>query len=225
VRPVGPHPKIPLLVLVALLWIGPARAALAEPPELAGDWYVLVHYRDTAGEDPDQLFWDDEVWRFEPHADGLRWTRHPHVTLRDDTGRTEKLPGGGEARAAGGWSPSPAQWAEIQGRLQVDGHEARSKTLRGSAGAGYRSRGGPRPGSASMVAYAEEWAIEGPADRPVFVRRDSLASGRADPAIGRTVFDAHAWSEDGRELRGAYRRDDRLTGEFRMLRIRIGSGR
>ena len=123
-RPVGPHPKIPLLVLVALLWIGPARAALAEPPELAGDWYVLVHYRDTAGEDPDQLFWDDEVWRFEPHADGLRWTRHPHVTLRDDTGRTEKLPGGPQ-----GPGPRPAETKNLRDVGIWGGRPAASRRL------------------------------------------------------------------------------------------------
>jgi len=220
-----------------ITWIALAAAALARAdgpaPEpvlptaadgLVGDWYVLVHYRDRDAEDPEQIQWDDQIWRLVARRGGLEWTLYPHVVLRDRTGRFERLPSGAEARTVGAWSPSPAQLDEIRAGLTLDEHEARSKRLRLAASGGWASDEAMRPASASAVAYAESWTIEGPPGRPVFVRRATLGSPRTDPARGRTVFTTREGSPGGDELRGDYERDGRLVGRFRMIRMRDAGG-
>lgn len=242
-------------ILVALA-VGPAAArddtAPATPVRLAGDWYVLVHYRETPrevprevprqapreeaerrdpgaarsgtqrGDDPGPVDWDDEIWRLDAQGDRLVWTLHPHVVFRDPSGRFVRLPSGSEARTAGAFLPSAAQRAEIARGLELDAHASRRKTLRGTPSGGYRSAGAMRHASASAIAYGETWAIEGPPARPVFVRHARLASGRTDPAEGRTTFTTRRVLAGGDELRGDYERDGRLVGEFRMIRMGVG---
>lgn len=232
-RPVSTHARlrdwIILAVAVVLATPGVPRsgAAAASPtPLLDGDWYVLVHYRDARADDPDALFWDDEIWRFARRGDGrLVWTLHPHVGLRDATGRFDRLPSGAEARTSGAWTPNEAQREEIETALVLDDHEVRTKRLQGSPADGYRSRGAMRPASASAVAYQEAWSVEAPAGLPELTRRATLVSGRADAAEGLTSFRTTAVSDDRAELRGAFVRDGHLVGEFRATRIRVAEGR
>ena len=216
--------------MLACVWLASsivctAAAGPTLPVEsLVGDWYVLVHYSDRAVPDPDPaaLQWDDAVWRFEARSrDRLVWTLHPHVTLRDRTGRLDRLPSGAEARTTGAWTPNAAQREQIASGLELDGHEARTKTLRGSSAHGYRSREAARAGSASTIAYEEQWAIEMRDGLPVLSRRNTLASGRADAAVGDTTFRVTRVSQDGAELSGDFDRDGRLVGEFRMIRIHV----
>ena len=209
-------------------WAGSAPAVPASPGtdpagpvSLEGDWYVLVHYRDE-GSDDGQQYWDDEIWRFARRGGRLSWSLHPHVSLRDTTGRTETLPSGEEARTVGAWSPSPAQLEEIRSALELDGHESRAKSLRGSPESGWRSTGALRSQSASMIAYHESWSIEAPRDKPVFARVDTMGSARTDTAEGRTAFETSEVLDGGNELRGVYERDGRLRGRFRMIRIAVG---
>jgi len=214
---------------VAATASGPPERDAEAPVALAGDWYVLVHYRDEehaeapdqAVPDPEQLFWDDEVWRLEERDGALVWTRHPHVTLDDPSGRYTSLPSGRKARTTGAWSPSPAQLDEVRDGLEPDPQEARTRTLRGSPERGYRSTGQPRAASASAITYGEQWSIGGLPARPEFVREDTLASARAGAAEGRTVFTTREVLAGGDELRGTYARDGVLSGRFRMIRIRL----
>jgi hypothetical protein len=166
--------------------------------------------------------WDDEIWRLDVRSDRLVWILHPHVVFRDASGRFVRLPSGSEARTAGAWLPSAAQRAEIARGLELDPHESRRKTLRPTEAGGFRSAGAMRHASASAIAYGETWAIEGPPARPVFVRHARLASGRTDPAEGRTTFTTRRVLAGGDELRGDYERDGRLVGEFRMIRMGVG---
>jgi len=184
-----------------------------------GDWYVLIHYRDREGEDAEHVFWDDEVWRIDGTANRLDWAIHPHVEMRDRTGRFESLPSGREARTDGAWSPSGEQLAEIRAGLVADPHEARTKTLYGSTAGGFETRGARRPTSASAIAYGEQWWIRPTEAGLEFGRRDTLASGRADPVEGTTRFTVRTVVGDADELLGDYERDGRLVGDFRMIRM------
>jgi hypothetical protein len=218
------HVVRPCLAAVLLAAVAGLAAADSDPPEeLLGDWYVLVHYRDAAAADPAPPFWDDEIWRVARRADGLSWTLHPHVTLRDDAGRFETLPSGAEARTAT-WSPSESQLEEIRSRLVLDEHESRSKTLRGSPQVGWRSSQGMRSGSASMIAYQESWSISGPPGAREMIRQVIFESARSDRAEGRTVHTVRESRDGGELLLGDYSRDGRLVGEFRMIRIQIPRG-
>lgn len=220
------RPILGLSILAVLLAVGGASGATAfeSPEDLLGDWYVLVHYRDSGAEDPQQPLWDDEIWRIAPSGGRLSWTLYPHVALRDDEGRFETLPSGVEARTTVHWSPSPSQLTEIRGALQLDDHESRTKSLRGSSQAGWRSAEATRAASASMIAYQESWSIRGPAGARELVRQVVFEAARTDRLEGRTVYTIRESRDGGDEFTGDYSRDGREVGEFRMLRIQLPKG-
>ncbi len=67
---------IPLLMLFVSLALAAPAAAVAQAPELAGTWWVLIHYQ---REKPDgnvttRWYWDDRVWIIEREGDGYAWT-------------------------------------------------------------------------------------------------------------------------------------------------------
>lgn len=216
----------PAFVALGVAWCiaAPARA---EAFELEGAWYVLVHYAaigaNGGGERADERAapppnrWEDKVWVFAPRGSRLTWTEYPVVVLRDESGRSETLASGRRIRTAGTWRPNARQRAEIAaGPGVVDGW-ARSKTLRGDAASGYRSRGAVNRESTSVIGYSEQWEIEGLSSVPTFRRRDELSGERAEALAGLVEYrGTHA--EPG-ELSGEFVRDDSLRGRFTMQRI------
>ncbi|MCH2187804.1 hypothetical protein MK280_18265 [Myxococcota bacterium] len=207
---------------IALLLCAAAGQGLAEGsavvPEWTGDWYLLVHYRDAQGIDPEQVFWDDEVWRLVQTAEGIRWTRHPHAVFDEREGRSVRLPSGEQGQSLGAWWPNPKQRAEIEVGLSLDPFEMKSKPLDREPGGGYRSRSRTLGGSASSVAFVTHWSIELTPAGPVFRQRDTLASGRAQSAQGEAVFRTESVSDKGNAMRGTFRRDGRFEGEFWLWR-------
>ena len=186
--------------------------------EWTGDWYLLVHYRDPQGVDPEQVFWEDEIWRFVPTPGGIRWTRHPHAAFEEGDGRSIQLPSGERGQSLGAWWPNPKQRAEIEAGLSLDPFEMKSKPLERQRGGGYRSRSRTGGGSASSVAFVSEWSIEWTPKGPVFRERDTLASGRAESAQGEAIFQTESVADNGHAMRGEFRRDGRFEGQFWLWR-------
>jgi hypothetical protein len=190
-----------------------------------GEWYVLIHYRDDATPELEQVQWEDRVWRFERRGRQLVWTEFTSPVFTDGRGRYETLAGGEVGRTLGAWVPSEAQLAEIAaGALALDTHGARAKSLRGSASAGFASAGELRSESTSVIGYHERWSIRGLGDLPIFEREDLMGSGRTESIQGRTRYATTEVSPTRRELRGDYARDGALHGRFRMLRMAEGPG-
>lgn len=187
--------------------------------ELTGTWYLLVHYRDEATPPADAVQWEDRLWRFEFDGSRLLWTEFPVVVFRDSSGRFEMLAGDRPARTLGAWLPNAAQLEEIARGLEIEGRGARSKSLRGSAGSGYRSVGGLRSESTSVIGYHESWRIDGLLALPVFVRDDAMGSGRTDDVRGHTRYTTTVVQPGGDELSGEYERDGVRHGRFRMWRM------
>jgi hypothetical protein len=218
-----------------LLWLfiaantGATEPAPGEWPTivgLEGEWYVLVHYGDESGDVSKLTQWHDRVWRFERESrsreegeERLRWTILSGVRFRDARGRFEAPGGGRSARSLGAWEPDARQIAEIRTGLQTDDHGARSKLLRGSPASGYRSSGQASARSSSTIGYRERWQIDGLPGAPVFVREDSMGSGRTDELKGRTRFTTREIAPGGDELTGDFDRDGVLVGRFRMWRM------
>jgi len=199
----------------------PDRKVALDVRALVGEWYVLVHTRprpdgDAAETDGAQSY-RDAVWRFELEGGRLRWTIYPELDFRDESGRYEVVRGE-RARIHHAWRPTQSQLEEIRSGLSVVERNARTKTLRPDDSGTWRSTGAARLGSASSVAYGEQWRIE-PADSgPVFVRSASLRSGRAASLEGTTRFDAVVFEADGGWIEGRYARDERERGRFYMWR-------
>jgi len=186
--------------------------------ELAGTWYVLVHYKDAAAGNPDAERWDDRVWVFERKGGRMRWTEYPIVLFRDETGRFERRSTGQYARILHHWEPSPAQRADIADGLQVNTRGSKRKTLRGSDAAGWSSSRARGAASASSISYSEVWRVEGLPDRPVFSRSDLLSGAATGSMEGVTRYATTAVSRGGDLLTGTFERDDSRRGVFRMVR-------
>jgi hypothetical protein len=221
---VGPRFMLALALVLASLPAassGPSAEHVAEETklDLRGGWYVLVHFRDLESTEPEAVRWRDRIWRFEVRGSRLVWTEHPRVRFGDMSGRIEIIEGGREARTLGGWEPGSGQLHEIREGLVIDGHMARSKSLRGSSERGYRSVGSLHSESASVIGYHESWRIDDPSRLPRFTRDDSMGSGRTEGLAGHTEYTTRQVLAGGDELRGEFQRDGTLRGSFRMLRM------
>ena len=217
--------------LFAAVWLQGAEATAGDEGgnlDLIGTWHVTVHYRDEASAIPEAERWDDKVWRFERRGSRLQWTEFPIVVFEDRAGRFEVSDGKRTVRVLHFWEPNEAQLAEIEKGLRVDSRGAKAKGMRGSPSRGYRSAGGLRSESTSVIGYSESWSVEGLPGRPVFTQSVVMGSGRSEDMEGRTRYAAEAVSAEGDRVRGHFVRDGTRHGAFVLRRsgdaILLGSG-
>lgn len=227
-RLVGSPGFLGLLCAIALV-ISPLAVVAAPSVDLMGTWYVLIHYRDEASSDPDTERWDDRIWLFAKKGSRLSWTEYPVVMFSDQRGRFERTLSGVQGRVLAAWEPNERQQKEIRDGLEANSRGSKTKTLRGSPSKGYKSVGGLRTQSVSVIGYHETWSIDGLPDAPIFTRDDLMGSGRTSTMEGRTQYAATEVEvlDGGTLIRGTYERDGVRHGVFRMIRagdtVRSGS--
>ncbi len=183
-----------------------------------GSWYVLIHYRDEATSNPEADRWEDRIWIFEKKGSRLSWTEYPIVIFSDQSGRFERTVSGVQGRVLAAWEPNEKQRRQIAKGLEAPSRGSKTKTLRGSERLGYKSVGGLRTQSVSVIGYHETWSIDGLPDAPVFARDDLMGSGRTANLEGRTQYTTTEVLEGGTLIRGSYQRDGTRHGVFRMMR-------
>lgn len=208
--------------LLAALAVG--AAARAEPLDLRGTWFVVVHYKDEATANPEAERWEDKVWTFEERGELLRWSEYRIVVFQDATGRFEPIPGNPRSRVLGYWWPNEQQRAEIEGGPRVNQRGSRSKDLKGSDAEGWTSRDRLRVRSATAIGFQEQVRIDDLDGLPVFVREDRVGTASKLRSEGRTEYRTEEVLGGGRELRGSYRKDGHRAGRFRMFRTREPRG-
>jgi hypothetical protein len=206
------------LAAVVALVLGPgASRAGAAPLDLVGTWFVVVHYKDSATNNPDFERWQDRIWVFEPSGSRLKWTEYPIVVFNDESGRFERLGTNRQSRVMAWWEPNSGQLDQIRSGLEVNPRGSKTKTLRGSAAGGWRSRGAISAFSANTITYSETWTVEDLAGLPVFRMEESLGGMRTETLEGVTEYRTTQITPSG-ELRGTFNRDGTRTGTFRMMR-------
>jgi hypothetical protein len=213
---------------VGLAWL--AFAAPSAALDLAGTWHVLVHYKDSAGENPELPRWEDRVWVFEPEGSRLRWIDYPIVVFRDESGRFEQLGSNRASRILHYWEPNDGQLAQIRNGLEINTRGSKSKTLRGSPREGWRSASPSAAFGGNVLTYTESWSIEAADGLPVFRFEDSLGGPGAESFEGVTEYRTTEAEDGGDVLRGSYSRDGTRTGTFRLMRsgatsVTKGSGK
>jgi hypothetical protein len=206
-----------------------ALRANAEPLDLTGTWFVLIHYRDSATENPDADRWEDRVWVFEPKGSRFEWRDYSIVVLQDESGRFESRGGNLRARTLEAWEPNPAQLAELLGGPHVNSRGSKTKTLRGSHEKGWESMGDLSAQSAMVIGYHETWRIQDPGGLPVFEREDVMSSGiqrtRKGEDQGLSGLTRYKVTQvDERGLSGEFQRDENRRGTFRMFRTAATRG-
>ena len=203
-------------LLFALLLAAPTACA-ADPVDLVGTWYVLVHYRDTDTAHPEAYRWDDRVWVIARKGSRLEWTEYPIVVFSDSEGRFERDASGARGRVLHAWEPNGSQRREIEKGLTINPRGKKRKTLRKKGGS-YESVSSSAGLSASQVTYQEQWSIGDPEGLPIFQRRDTLGSARAETMDGVTRYSVTDVLREGEEMRGNFERDESRRGRFRMMR-------
>jgi hypothetical protein len=205
-----------VLGLGAGTWAHAARAAAFDLLDLKGTWYVLVHYKDSASNNPDLERWQDRIWVFEPSGSRLKWIEYPIVVFDDESGRFERT-NAQYGRVMQFWEPNPGQLDQISSGLSINPRGSKTKTLRGSAAEGWRSRGPIAAMSANTLTYTEIWSVEGLGGLPVFRMEESLGGARAETLEGVTLYQTAEITPSG-ELRGTFNRDGSRIGTFRAMR-------
>ncbi len=211
------RPAFRIAAALACVLACSTAAATAAALDLAGTWYVLIHYRDDTTQDPAQLRWDERVWVFERAGAELRWTEYPIVVFEDDTGRFTREDGRYQ-RVLGAFEPNEGQKAAITRGLEVNPRGAKKKSLRGSDASGWSSGKSGGSASASIVTYSEVWSVRGLPAAPVFTRDDVLGAATMESMEGRTQLSTEAIDSGGDLLRGRFERDGTRHGTFRMQR-------
>jgi hypothetical protein len=207
------------LTSLALLGLSIATAdARAEPLDLRGTWFVLIHYRDPETANPDATRWKDFVWVFAERGSRLEWTQYPIVVFDDETGRFESLGNNPRSRVLAGWEPDAAQLQTLADGPQVNPRGKLSKTLRGSDAKGWKSVDRMAATSASVMGYQENITIDRLDGLPRFVREDVVGNALSASKGGGTRYEVEVVEQDGQRLRGRYERDGRQQGTFQMWR-------
>jgi hypothetical protein len=197
--------------LLALAVLAPSLPASAV--DLTGTWHVLVHYQDKAAKNAEAQRWEDRIWVIRPDGERLTWIDYPILVLSDDSGRFD-----GRKRVLEYWTPNPAQASELASGPTVNTRGSKTKSLRGSDAAGWKSANKQQQ-SVAFITYEETWTIDDAAGNPVFTRTDVLGGGGADDAEGRTLYKTTTVEEGGKVLKGSFDRDGTRTGTFTLTRV------
>jgi hypothetical protein len=190
-----------------------AFAAPASAVDLTGTWHVLVHYQDKEAKNATAQRWEDRIWVFSRDGERLKWVDYPLLVLSDDSGRFE-----GRSRVLAYWTPNASQAAELAAGPHVNSRGSKTKSLRGSEAAGWKSANKQQQ-SVAFITYEETWTIDGAADKPLFTRTDVLGGGGADDAEGRTIYKTTSVEEGGKVLKGTFDRDGTRTGTFILTHV------
>ena len=206
-----------LAVSIALLAVC-ANTASAEPLDIEGTWYVLIHYQDPKTANPDVTRWKDLVWVFERKGTRLEWIEYPTVFFEDASGRFERLGNNPRTRVLGPWEPNPAQRSAIDRGPMINQRGKKRKTLNGSDEGGWKSSGRMPQSGGMVMGYHELLTIEGLVELPRFERKDFVGYALAASEGGGTAYRVVRIQRQGNRLIGDYERDGHQKGTFRMWR-------
>jgi hypothetical protein len=204
-------------LLLVLLVVGPSpdvRADDLSELELSGDWYVLLHFKDAKSEDKSLVKFKDFAWSIQQDPERIVWTEYPYVIFDEGTEVTRRY----KMRAHEPWEPEGLVLGLLQKHLDVSSRAERSKTLKGSCAAGFRSP--PAIGSgggARTLTFTRDWSLAFAADKVSVRIVDSLGGsdllGEMQEA---TLYEITQRVSDG-ELRGTYAEGTK-SGRLRMIR-------
>jgi hypothetical protein len=219
----APYARRLILGLLAFCAFGaaaPSASRAEEPIELAGTWFVLVHYKDSATANPEAMRWLDLAWAFTYKGSRLEWTEYPMVVFENGEGRFEARAGNPRARVLAAWEPNASQRKDIEAGPRVNPRGIKIKTLRGSSAKGWQSSRRMTQTSAMTVGYQENLSIETRAGLPVFSRMDVVGNALSNSGKNGSTYRVDSMSDDGQALSGTYTRDAIRAGTFRMWRTK-----
>lgn len=209
--------RFALPLVCAALVIGWRVAADTEDADLskvdlAGSWYVLIHYKDDDSVDKSITKFKDLVWTIEQKSDSMSFEEYPYVVFPDNqellrrSAMIEHLP----------WEPDDSTWERIREALEVSSRAMKKKRLGGSVADGYSSSAGQKTGGFTTMTFETTWRVRFAPEAIRIEIVDVLGGAGLEGMEGATVYEVRErLGKD--ELRGRYDRDT-LHGTFRMVR-------
>ena len=191
-----------------------ARAADLSDLSLAGEWYVLIHYKDASSEDKAITKFKDFAWSIRQQPGKLEVDEYPYVIFDEGSEEIRRA----AMRGHKPWAPEGMVLDALQQHVDVSSRAMRSKQLEGSTKTGMKS---PEPvassGGATMN-FVRNWDVTwSPAVVKISIL-DSLSGGSA--VLGdmeeAAVFEIKEQPSPD-ELRGTWSEGDR-SGSLRMIR-------
>jgi hypothetical protein len=205
-----------LLIACALL-AGPdfSRADDLSKLDLSGEWYVLLHYKDSTSEDKSLTKFKDFAWSIRQTPEKLEIDEYPYVMFDEGTEPIRRA----AMRGHTAWEPEGLVLEALKQHVDVSTRAMRSKELTGSTAAGMKSAEAA-DGAVGTVSFTRNWDIVwAPAVVKITIV-DSLSAGSG--ALGdmeeASVFEiVEQPSPD--ELRGRWSEGNK-SGSLRMLRAK-----
>jgi hypothetical protein len=191
-----------------------ARAADLSNLSLAGEWYMLIHYKDATSEDKSITKFKDFEWSIRQEPTKLEIDEYPYVIFDEGSETIRRA----SMRGHKPWEPEGMVLDALLQHVDVSSRAMRSKQLEGSTKAGMKS---PEPAASTggaTMSFVRNWDVTwSPAAVKISIV-DSLSGGSA--ALGgmeeAAVFEiVEQTSPD--ELRGTWSEGDK-SGSLRMIR-------
>ncbi len=208
-----------------ILLVAPALALLATGPQgvapaqglqsldLSGEWYVLLHYKDSKSADPSITKFKDLSWSIRQDEQQIVWKENPYVIFDEGTEVERRY----KMRAHEPWQPEGLVLGLLRKHVDVSERAERSKRLRGSVDEGFRSLPPISTGAANTLSFTRDWKLDFGEDKVRIVIVDSLGGsellGEMEEA---TVFEITERGPDD-ELLGTYSEGTK-SGTLRMIR-------
>ena len=206
-----------MLVSCALLAAPrPARAEDLSNLDLGGEWYVLLHYKDSTSEDKSLTKFKDFAWSIRQTPEKLEIDEYPYVIFDEGSEEIRRA----AMRGHKPWQPEGLVLDGVKAHVDVSTRAMRSKELAGSTGAGMKSPEPAASGAAGTMNFVRNWDISWSPTLVKITILDSLSGGSA--AFGdieeASVFEiVERPSPD--ELHGRWSEGNK-SGSLRMIRAK-----
>ncbi len=204
--------------MACALLAGP-RFALAEDLsdlDLSGEWYLLLHYKDSKSEDKSITKFKDFAWSIRQQDTKLEVDEYPYVLFDEGTEEVRRA----DMRGHRPWQPEGLVLAELMKHVDVSTRAMRSKQLEGSIATGMKSLAPEGSSAGGTVSFARNWEITWSPGRVRVSVVDSLSGG--DTLLGgmeeASVFEIEERPSPD-ELRGTWSEGDK-AGSLRMIRAK-----
>jgi hypothetical protein len=206
-----------LFLLVALLAVGarPVRAEDLSKLDLTGEWYVLIHYKDSRSEDKSLTNFKDFGWSMHQEPSRLVVEEFPYVLFDEGSEEVRRA----AMRGHTPWQPEGRVLDELHEHLDVSSRAARKKQLSGDFAAGMKSEGSGGAKAGTMD-FSRNWTVTWAPAKVNIKIVDSLGGGNA--MLGEmeeaAVFEITAQPSPG-ELTGTWSEGEK-SGSLRLIRAK-----
>jgi hypothetical protein len=165
-----------LFLLVTSLFLGASlsRAEDLSKLDLSGEWYVLIHFKDSRSEDKSLTNFKDFAWSIQQSDKQLTVEEFPYVLFDEGTEEVRKA----AMRGHTPWQPEGPILDNLQQHVDVSTRAARKKQLNGDFASGMKS-GAESGAKTGNMSFTRNWEVTWAPAKVRITIVDSLGGGNA----------------------------------------------